>query len=127
MGSVMYHAEPPLTFKTASDFSGNAGKGVTVGATENCVLVASQGGYCDGVILDGESASVAIETRPGLIVMALAGTGGVTAGAEATPETGGTGLFEVASSGDWVRGKALRAASANQEFPMLLLAPYIKA
>lgn len=122
------YAGPPLTFNTATDLSSSVGYAAKVSTSRTAALCSSQGEYCDGVIIDGESGSnysVALETRPGHTVPAIAGTNGVTDGSEVT--TDASGKFEDASSADWVRGRALGAASSGEEFELLLFAPYIKA
>ena len=124
----LYQQYGPLTLPTATDLSGKVGC-AAVFSSGNWAMPGGQGVVHQGIVVDTEVASakaISVETRIGVVVPVKVGSGGVTQGAEITPE-GTSGEFEDAGSSDWVRAIALKAGSDGEIVPALTVGHYIKA
>lgn len=118
---------------TAVDLTGYEGREVTVSAAGVVAPISdtnqatTEDLYPDGILVQGCEAGEVPQVMFGIGVYtrAIAGTGGVTKGAQVVPEYAASGLDRgrfiaiTPSVNAWVRGDALTAASEDEEFVLL--------
>lgn len=134
LGNLTYKTPNPINL-IGSDLTNYEGCGVALTGPATVNLATAKTDIPYGVIVvgadsitpgtyDSQVAASALELvdAVGCVVQALAGTGGVTAGAEVSISASADFVAASSTAGDWVWGLALTDANAGEQF-LLRFAP----